>query len=118
MARSGEFDFYLSSTLKVLMEVCQRYFRFILILVLWMLKVFIDGPYGTSTREIFETEHAILIGAGIGVTPYASILQSVMYRYKMSRRQCPNCDHHWYDKIPDNVMKMKKVKRKEKLYRI
>ncbi|KAH3813115.1 hypothetical protein DPMN_141565, partial [Dreissena polymorpha] len=30
---------------------------------------FIDGPYGTETREVFDTEHAVLIGASIGVTP-------------------------------------------------
>ena len=42
-----------------------------------------DGPYGTPTRDIFQTEHAVLIGSGIGVTPYASILQSMMYKYKV-----------------------------------
>ena len=46
---------------------------------------FIDGPYGTGTREVFDTEHAVLIGAGIGVTPMASILQSVWYRYVLER---------------------------------
>ncbi|KAF3852943.1 hypothetical protein F7725_013631 [Dissostichus mawsoni] len=32
------------------------------------------------TRQIFASEHAVLIGAGIGITPFASILQSIMYR--------------------------------------
>ncbi|OPJ70303.1 NADPH oxidase 5 [Patagioenas fasciata monilis] len=41
---------------------------------------YIDGPYGTPTRRIFTSEHAVLIGAGIGITPFASILQSIMYR--------------------------------------
>lgn len=69
----------------------------------------IDGPYGTATREIFETEHAVLIGAGIGVTPMASILQSIMYRYKESKRICPNCNFSFYGVIPESVMKLKKV---------
>uniref|UniRef100_A0A8D2Q7V2 NADPH oxidase 5 n=1 Tax=Varanus komodoensis TaxID=61221 RepID=A0A8D2Q7V2_VARKO len=43
---------------------------------------YIDGPYGTCTRGIFTSEHAVLIGAGIGITPFASILQSVMCRFK------------------------------------
>ena len=41
---------------------------------------YIDGPYGTPTRRIFASEHAVLIGAGIGITPFASILQSIMHR--------------------------------------
>lgn len=45
-----------------------------------VLQCYVDGPYGTPTRQIFASEHAILIGAGIGITPFASILQSIMYR--------------------------------------
>ncbi|KAK5927261.1 hypothetical protein CgunFtcFv8_012439 [Champsocephalus gunnari] len=44
------------------------------------IKCYVDGPYGTPTRQIFASEHAVLIGAGIGITPFASILQSIMYR--------------------------------------
>ncbi|XP_048749074.2 NADPH oxidase 5-like isoform X2 [Ostrea edulis] len=73
------------------------------------IKCHIDGPYGTATREIFETEHAVLIGAGIGVTPMASILQSVMYRYKESKRTCPCCQHSFYGPISDHSMKLRKV---------
>ncbi|XP_060064880.1 NADPH oxidase 5-like [Ylistrum balloti] len=69
----------------------------------------IDGPYGTGCREVFDTEHAVLIGAGIGVTPMASILQSVMYRYKSSKRQCPHCKHEFYGDIPEHSMALKKV---------
>ena len=29
-------------------------------------EVFIDGPYGAPAVDIFETEHAVLIAAGIG----------------------------------------------------
>ncbi|KAI1235278.1 hypothetical protein IHE44_0002920 [Lamprotornis superbus] len=43
-------------------------------------KCFLDGPYGTPSRRIFTSEHAVLIGAGIGITPFASILQSIMFR--------------------------------------
>ena len=44
--------------------------------------MYIDGPYGTSTRRLFDTEHVVLIGAGIGVSPYVSVLQSVLNCYK------------------------------------
>ncbi|NXB00866.1 NOX5 oxidase, partial [Cnemophilus loriae] len=42
---------------------------------------YLDGPYGTPSWRIFTSEHAVLIGAGIGITPFASILQSIMFRW-------------------------------------
>ena len=44
------------------------------------LQVFLDGPFGAPTNLIFHAQHAVLIGTGIGVTPFASILQSIMHR--------------------------------------
>lgn len=94
---------------------CQFHMRFMqatlacVYIAFHSIKCNIDGPYGTATREIFETEHAVLIGAGIGVTPMASILQSIMYRYKESKRVCPNCKFSFYGVIPESVMKLKKV---------
>ncbi|NXL93308.1 NOX5 oxidase, partial [Alectura lathami] len=55
-------------------------------------KCYIDGPYGTPTRRIFASEHAVLIGAGIGITPFASILQSIMYRYRRRKQSCPGSE--------------------------
>jgi predicted ferric reductase/Ca2+-binding EF-hand superfamily protein len=40
--------------------------------------VHIDGPYGSASRHIFEAPHAVAIAAGIGVTPFASILKSLL----------------------------------------
>ncbi|MEQ2160065.1 hypothetical protein GOODEAATRI_029698 [Goodea atripinnis] len=54
---------------------------------------YVDGPYGTPTRQIFASEHAVLIGAGIGITPFASILQSIMYRLESPPTHGPS--HHW-----------------------
>jgi predicted ferric reductase len=45
------------------------------------LEIYIDGPYGAPSSHIFRAQHAILVGTGIGVTPFASILQSIMHRY-------------------------------------
>ncbi|HEX7476648.1 MAG TPA: EF-hand domain-containing protein [Polyangiales bacterium] len=42
--------------------------------------VHVDGPYGSPSTHIFESRHAVLIGAGIGVTPFASVLQSLVCR--------------------------------------
>jgi predicted ferric reductase len=37
----------------------------------------VDGPYGTPTAHIDECEHVVTIAAGIGVTPFASVLRSL-----------------------------------------
>jgi len=73
------------------------------------LKVRLDGPYGSPSSHIFHTQHAVLIATGIGVTPFASILQSIMLKYIEAKRMCPSCCHSWSDPIPPNVMKLRKV---------
>ncbi|KAF8807327.1 NADPH oxidase isoform 1 [Phlegmacium glaucopus] len=42
----------------------------------------IDGPYGAPAEDVFKSEVAILVGAGIGVTPFASILKHIWYRQR------------------------------------
>jgi NADPH oxidase 1 len=42
----------------------------------------IDGPYGAPAEDVFNVEVAVLIGAGIGVTPFASILKHIWYRQR------------------------------------
>ncbi|PRD30244.1 UNVERIFIED_CONTAM: NADPH oxidase 5 [Trichonephila clavipes] len=73
------------------------------------LRIFLDGPYGTPTRHIFQARHAVLIATGIGVTPFASILQSIMYQYRKSKHTCPNCNHKWSDPMPVSSVRLKKV---------
>ncbi|XP_020837969.1 NADPH oxidase 5 isoform X1 [Phascolarctos cinereus] len=73
------------------------------------IKCYLDGPYGTPTRRIFASEHAVLIGAGIGITPFASILQSIMYRHQKRKRSCPNCHYSWCENVKGDEMKLKKV---------
>ncbi|CAB4384688.1 unnamed protein product [Rhizophagus irregularis] len=45
----------------------------------------IDGPFGTPAEDVFNNEIAILVGCGIGVTPFASILKNIWYQHKNSR---------------------------------
>ncbi|KAK0464895.1 NADPH oxidase [Desarmillaria tabescens] len=42
----------------------------------------IDGPYGAPAEDVFDAEVAVLVGAGIGVTPFASILKHIWYKQK------------------------------------
>jgi NADPH oxidase len=44
-----------------------------------MPKIRIDGPYGAPAEDVFENEVAVLIGTGIGVTPWASVLKNIWH---------------------------------------
>ncbi|KAG5324396.1 NOX5 oxidase, partial [Acromyrmex heyeri] len=73
------------------------------------LEIFLDGPYGAPSSHIFRAQHAVLIATGIGVTPFASILQSIMHRYWKARHTCPKCSFSWASEIPPTVMNLRKV---------
>lgn len=45
----------------------------------------IDGPYGAPAEDVFNNEIAVLIGTGIGVTPWAAILKNIWHQ-----RNSPN----------------------------
>ncbi|XP_062357141.1 NADPH oxidase 5 [Cinclus cinclus] len=75
----------------------------------YSVKCFLDGPYGTPSRRIFTSEHAVLIGAGIGITPFASILQSIMFRYRRRKQSCPSCHFSWSEERRDEEMTLRKV---------
>ncbi|XP_041474695.1 NADPH oxidase 5-like isoform X1 [Lytechinus variegatus] len=72
------------------------------------MEVILDGPYGAPAQHIMEAEHAVLIGAGIGITPFASILQSIHERYKAAKKHCPNCHHAWVADA-SSILKTRKV---------
>ena len=69
------------------------------------IKVYVDGPFGTSSGRILDSEHAVLISAGIGVTPFASIIQSLWFRYLNALKKCPKCTHEFYDSIDMRLFK-------------
>ena len=39
----------------------------------------VDGPYGAPAEDVFDNEIAVLVGTGIGVTPWASILKNIWH---------------------------------------
>jgi len=51
------------------------------------LKAFIDGPYGAPTSNIYLSPIAVMIAGGIGVTPFASALESLVMRGESSRKR-------------------------------
>jgi NADPH oxidase 2 len=50
-------------------------------------RIYIDGPFGSASEDVFKFETALLVGAGIGVTPFASILKSIWYRMSHATAQ-------------------------------
>ena len=49
-------------------------------------KVFIDGPFGEGHQDWFRYEVAVLVGGGIGVTPFSSILKELVHRFSIGAR--------------------------------
>jgi predicted ferric reductase/Ca2+-binding EF-hand superfamily protein len=47
--------------------------------------IHLDGPYGAPSSQSADSKIAILIGAGIGVTPCASILQSILHQHQAKK---------------------------------
>ncbi|TFK99255.1 NADPH oxidase isoform 2 [Pterulicium gracile] len=43
-------------------------------------RVMVDGPFGSASEDFLKFETVMLVGGGIGVTPFASILKSIWYR--------------------------------------
>lgn len=48
-------------------------------------RIRIDGPYGAPSEDVFRSDLAVLIGGGIGVTPFASILKHIWYRQRAGK---------------------------------
>ncbi|XP_014663461.1 PREDICTED: dual oxidase 2-like [Priapulus caudatus] len=47
-------------------------------------KLYLDGPYGEGHQDWYKFEVAVLVGGGIGVTPFASILKDLVSRSSVS----------------------------------
>jgi predicted ferric reductase/Ca2+-binding EF-hand superfamily protein len=64
-------------------------------------RVQIDGPYGTPSRHILDVPHAVAIAGGIGVTPFAPIMKSLLLRQSddtLSRPQLKKLRFVWLNR--------------------
>eukprot|EP01129_Flabellula_baltica_P008710 TRINITY_DN3494_c0_g1_i1.p1 TRINITY_DN3494_c0_g1~~TRINITY_DN3494_c0_g1_i1.p1 ORF type:complete len:532 (-),score=96.35 TRINITY_DN3494_c0_g1_i1:27-1622(-) len=55
----------------------------------------IDGPFGAASEEVFGFETVVLFSAGIGVTPFASILKSIKWELE-NNASCRISRVHFY----------------------
>lgn len=53
------------------------------------MQVYVDGPYGEGHQDWYRYEVAILVGGGIGVTPFASILKDIVHKSKIADLRFP-----------------------------
>ncbi|PAA60475.1 hypothetical protein BOX15_Mlig031512g4 [Macrostomum lignano] len=65
-------------------------------------RIYLDGPYGTASDGVTQYSVSVLIGCGIGVTPFASVLRDVWHQAGKTRSLrklkrlyfywiCPDC---------------------------
>jgi len=43
------------------------------------LKIHVDGPFGAPAELVYREQAVICVGAGIGITPWASVLKDIWY---------------------------------------
>jgi NADPH oxidase len=70
-----------------------------------MPKIRIDGPYGAPAEDVFMNEVAVLIGTGIGVTPFASVLKHLWHLRSQPTsvpRKLKRVEFIWICRDPDN----------------
>lgn len=49
-------------------------------------KIYLDGPFGEGHQEWNKFEVSVLVGGGIGVTPFASILKDLVHKSTVSSK--------------------------------
>ncbi|EFX85024.1 hypothetical protein DAPPUDRAFT_1878, partial [Daphnia pulex] len=71
--------------------------------------IMLDGPYSGSAMRAWNCRHALFIAGGIGVTPFASLLQSLVSRYQSSMNACPHCHQSCCTNVPTSLGKLRHV---------
>ncbi|XP_014272610.1 dual oxidase [Halyomorpha halys] len=81
-------------------------------------KIRLEGPYGGGNQDWYKFEVAVMVGGGIGVTPYASILNDLVFGTSTNRYSgvackkvyflwiCPSHRHfEWFIEVLRDVEK-------------
>ncbi|XP_056272810.1 dual oxidase 1 [Pseudoliparis swirei] len=59
-------------------------------------KLFLDGPFGEGHQEWIDFDVSVLVGGGIGVTPFTSILKDLVFKSSIkSKIQCKKVYFIW-----------------------
>ncbi|MCO5561779.1 hypothetical protein L7F22_015403 [Adiantum nelumboides] len=58
-----------------------------------MPRIFIDGPYGAPAQDYKKYDVMVLVGLGIGATPFISILKDMLHNLKLAGREQKHKSH-------------------------
>ncbi|KAI8789215.1 G-protein coupled receptor 126, partial [Biomphalaria glabrata] len=59
-------------------------------------KIYLDGPFGESHQDWYRFPVSVLVGGGIGITPFASILKDIAHRSReVSQIPCQKVYFIW-----------------------
>jgi dual oxidase len=47
-------------------------------------QLFLDGPFGEGPQDWYRFPVSVLVGGGIGVTPFASILKDLVHKSRLN----------------------------------
>lgn len=56
-----------------------------------VLQIRLEGPFGGGNQDWYKFEVAVMVGGGIGVTPYASILNDLVFGTSTNRYSGVSC---------------------------
>jgi len=51
----------------------------------------LEGPFGGGNQDWYKFEVAVMVGGGIGITPYASILNDLVFGTSTNRYSGVSC---------------------------
>lgn len=57
----------------------------------YMYQIRLEGPFGGGNQDWYKFEVAVMVGGGIGVTPYASILNDLVFGTSTNRYSGVSC---------------------------
>lgn len=49
-------------------------------------QIYLDGPYGEGHQDWFRYDVSVLVGGGIGITPFASILKDIVFKSSLRHK--------------------------------
>ena len=61
-------------------------------------KIRLEGPFGGGNQDWYKYEVAVMVGGGIGVTPYASILNDLVFGTSTNRYSGVACKKVCFEK--------------------
>lgn len=70
-------------------------------------KIRIEGPFGGGNQDWYKFEVAVMVGGGIGVTPYASMLNDLVFGTSTNRYSGVACKKVRFVKVKFNINYLK-----------